>query len=71
MDNRMKLDDIITMVGISLNKTIDTVEYLEKLNNDISEKISKQKETVNRLEMAMGRLRRLKEEIENENNQPK
>lgn len=71
MKNKNMLDDIITMVGMSLNKTIDTVEQLEKMNNDISVKISEQKETVKRLEMAMGRLRRLKEENENENNQSK
>lgn len=64
-----KLDDIITMVGVSLNKTIDTVEQLERMNDDISVKISEQKETVRRLEMAMGQLRQLKEEIENEKNQ--
>lgn len=69
MKDKNMLDDIIIMVGVSLNKTIDTVEQLERMNNDISEKISEQKETVKRLEMAMGRLRRLKEEIKNENNQ--
>ena len=66
-----KVDDIMTMVGMSLNKTIETVEQLERMNNDISVKISEQKETVQRLEMAMGRLHRLKEEIENEKNQCK
>lgn len=59
-----KVDDIITMVGMALHKTIDTVEQLERMNNDISQKILEQKETVQRLEMAMGRLHRIKEEIE-------
>ena len=62
-----KVDDIMTMVGMSLNKTIETVEQLERMNDDISQKILEQKETVQRLEMAMGRLHRLKEEIKNEN----
>lgn len=56
------LDEIMTMVGVSIHKTIDTVQQLERMNNDISIKISEQKETVLKLEMAMSRLRRLKEE---------
>lgn len=63
MEIKMILDDAITMVGVSLNKTIDTVEQLERMNNNISVKISEQKETVQRLEMAMSQLRRLKEEV--------
>lgn len=56
------LDEIMTLVGVSMHKTIDTVQQLERMNNDISIKISEQKETVLKLEMAMSRLRRLKEE---------
>lgn len=56
------LDEIMTLVGVSIHKTIDTVQQLERMNNDISIKISEQKETVLKLEMAMSRLRCLKEE---------
>lgn len=72
MENKkQQLEHIMGMVGMSLNKTIKTVEQLEKMNNDISQKISEQKEAIRTLEMAMYQLRRLREEEENEKNQCK
>lgn len=72
MENKkQQLERIMELVGMSLNKTIKTIEQLERMNNDISEKISEQKKAIQILEMAMYQLRKLREEDENENNQSK
>ena len=72
MENKkQQLERIMDLVGMSLNKTIKTIEQLERMNNDISEKISEQKKAIQTLEMAMYQLRKLREEDENENNQSK
>lgn len=71
MKNKEQLEHIRGMVGMSLNKAIDNVEQLEKLNSEISTRISDQKESIRTLEMAMAQLNRLMEEDENEKNQCK
>ena len=70
MKDKQQLVHIRGMVGMSLNKAIDNVEQLEKLNSEISTRISEQKESIRTLEMAMSQLNRLMmEEDENEKNQ--
>lgn len=71
MKNKEQLEHIRGMVGMSLNKAIDNVKQLEKLNSEISTRISNQKESIRTLEMAMAQLNRLMEEDENEKNQCK
>lgn len=71
MKNKEQLKHIREMVGMSLNKAIGNVEQLEKLNSEISTRISDQKESIRTLEMAMAQLNRLMEEDENEKNQCK
>lgn len=71
MKNKEQLEHIRGMVGMSLNKAIGNVEQLEKLNSEISTRISDQKESIRTLEMAMVQLNRLMEEDENEKNQCK
>lgn len=68
MKNKEQLEHIRGMVGMSLNKAIDNVEQLEKLNSEISTRISDQKEYIRTLEMAMAQLNRLMEEDENGKN---
>lgn len=68
---KQQLEYIMGMVGMSLNKTMKNVEELERMNNDISEKMSEQKEAIRILEMVMYQLRRLREEDKNEENQCK
>ena len=68
MKNKERLEHIKGMVGMSLNKAINNVEQLEKLNSEISTRISDQKESIRTLEMAMAQLNRLMEEDENEKN---
>lgn len=71
MKNKEQLEHIRGMVGMSLNKAIDNVEQLEKLNSEISTRISDQKESIRTLEMAMAQLNRITEEDKNEKNQCK
>lgn len=68
MKDKRESEYIRGMVGMSLNKAIDNVEQLEKLNSEISTRISDQKEFIRTLEMAMAQLNRLMEEDENEKN---
>lgn len=71
MENEKQLDYIIELVVMSLYKTKNTIEQLEKLSSEISEKISDQKESIRTLEMATFKLNQLREETKNEKNQCK
>ena len=71
MKDKRQLEHIRGMVGMSLNKAIDNVEQLEKLNSEISTRITEQKDSIRTLEMAMAQLNRIMEEDENEKNQCK
>nr|DAU86075.1 MAG TPA: hypothetical protein [Caudoviricetes sp.] len=71
MENEKQLDYIMELVVMSLYKTKNTIEQLEKLSSEISEKISDQKESIRTLEMATFKLNQLREETKNEKNQCK
>lgn len=71
MENENQLDYIMELVVMSLYKTKNTIEQLEKLSSEISEKISDQKESIRTLEMATFKLNQLREETKNEKNQCK
>lgn len=71
MENEKQLEYITELVVMSLYKTKNTIEQLEKLSSEISEKISDQKESIRTLEMATFKLNQLREETKNEKNQCK
>lgn len=71
MENEKQLDYIMELVVMSLYKTKNTIEQLEKLSSEISEKISDQKESIRTLEMATFKINQLREETKNEKNQCK
>lgn len=71
MENEKQLDYIVELVVMSLYKTKNTIEQLEKLSSEISEKISDQKESIRTLEMATFKLNQLREETKNEKKQCK